>query len=469
MEEDFCFAVIWSSRHHHIHQYYHSQLSTWPLFHIAMIYSMMCRLTCAGGKSKVSVVVSFLYSMLPVLLLIVWMDTSKSFAFVPTTSSARFSRENPTKSSSLFSSSSSLTETEIVEWSQGLSLPQDTQLLITDVKDGISLSTMFWNVVADLKGTVLFCFPEALGTKFPLDSYVEMITDGLNLGIQASVLDSEQHQAPCPAMLVTYYTNGVVVKDASDAPDEMRRWVKDVIVDSKVCPFTQSTEWAGTGLPGVTPGPVGYPVCRVVGSDNTAICAILASFWNNCVDLLNADPSELSTILLCAPHAAVNSHEDFARIADCIVQTLQQVGGNNLMALVFFHPLYDRRLIEPTDRLSHGHLPPHIWLRSYLKLQQPEASIEALSEEDIAKANYQRRSPFFMINVLRADQVAKAEMIVPWEVIEPEPGRQIRVSGAKVYAHNIWRLATKSTTKTDPITGYDYRVVPWTGAENTSK
>jgi hypothetical protein len=107
-------------------------------------------------------------------------------------------------------------------------------------------------------------------------------------------------------------------------------------------------------------------------------------------------------------------------------------------------------------RLTHGHLPPHDWLRSYLKLQQSPQDIETLSEKQLELANYQRRAPFFMINVLRADQVAKAEDIVPWEVIEPEPGRQFRVSGAKVYAHNIWRLATKSTTKKDPVTGYEY-------------
>jgi hypothetical protein len=355
----------------------------------------------------------------------------------------------------LSAAAAAVTEQEIVEWSQqaGSNLPEDTQLIITDVKDGISLSIMFWNVVADLQGTVLFCFPQAATGSFPLTAYAQM-AQGLDLGIQATVIPVKD--SPCPAMLVTYHSAGVQVKDAATCPDEMRRWVQDVIVDSKVCPFTQSTEKAGTGLPGVTPGPVGYPVCRVAGSDNTAICAVMASFWNNCVDLLNAPEEELSTILLCAPHIAVDSHADFARVADCIVQTLQTIGGNKLLSLVFFHPLYDRKLIEPVGRLTHGHLPPHDWLRSYLKLQQSEQDIETLSDEQLELANYQRRAPFFMINVLRADQVKQAEDIVPWEVIEPEPGRQFRVSGAKVYAHNIWRLATKSTTKKDPVTGYEY-------------
>ena len=39
-----------------------------------------------------------------------------------------------------------------------------------------------------------------------------------------------------------------------------------------------------------------------------------------------------------------------------------------------------------------------------------------------------------MINILRSEQVEAAEAVVPWEVIEPEPDRRVRVSGARVYA-----------------------------------
>eukprot|EP00326_Haptolina_ericina_P022069 CAMPEP_0181183666 /NCGR_PEP_ID=MMETSP1096-20121128/8547_1 /TAXON_ID=156174 ORGANISM="Chrysochromulina ericina, Strain CCMP281" /NCGR_SAMPLE_ID=MMETSP1096 /ASSEMBLY_ACC=CAM_ASM_000453 /LENGTH=160 /DNA_ID=CAMNT_0023272361 /DNA_START=38 /DNA_END=520 /DNA_ORIENTATION=- len=62
-----------------------------------------------------------------------------------------------------------------------------------------------------------------------------------------------------------------------------------------------------------------------------------------------------------------------------------------------------------------------------------------------------------MINILRADQVEAAEKLVPWEVIEPSGGRRLRVSGAKVYAANIWRFARAATAKVT-ADGHEYLV-----------
>ena len=61
-----------------------------------------------------------------------------------------------------------------------------------------------------------------------------------------------------------------------------------------------------------------------------------------------------------------------------------------------------------------------------------------------------------MINILRSEQVEAAEKVVPWELIEPEEGRRVRVSGARVYAKNIYRFATEAKTKT--VGGYSYLV-----------
>ena len=89
----------------------------------------------------------------------------------------------------------------------------------------------------------------------------------------------------------------------------------------------------------------------------------------------------------------------------------------------------------------------------------PEAVEEVatgLSEAQLKHADYQRRAPFTMINILRSEQVEAAEAIVPWEVIEPEPDRRVRVSGARVYAKNIWRFATDASERT--VDGYKYLV-----------
>ena len=61
-----------------------------------------------------------------------------------------------------------------------------------------------------------------------------------------------------------------------------------------------------------------------------------------------------------------------------------------------------------------------------------------------------------MINILRSEQVEAAEAVVPWEVIQPEPDRRVRVSGARVYAKNIWRFATDASERT--VDGYKYLV-----------
>ena len=226
-------------------------------------------------------------------------------------------------------------EAEIVAWSQTVA-PEGTQLLITDIDDDIPLAAMFWNVVADLKGTALFAFPLA---SFSLTAFAEMVQD-LDFGIQLT----ELADAPCPAMLCEYHTTGVYTNPALE-PSAMKRWVQDVIVDSRVCPYTKTADLAGIGVAGVNPGAIGYPVCRVVGSDTAAMCAVIASFWNNCLDLLNTPSDDLSTILLCAPGVVPDSHEQFVRVSDAIVKTMQLAGANRYVSLVFFHPMYDRELV----------------------------------------------------------------------------------------------------------------------------
>ena len=238
----------------------------------------------------------------------------------------------------------------------------------------------------------------------------------------------------------------------------VRAWVQDVIVDSKVCPFTASPDRAGTGLEaaGVTPGPVLWPTSVAEGSGPRATVDLCRDFWRAVVDLLSAPPEEASTTLLVAPLFAVGDHGGFLRAMDLIVDSLKLVRGDDDVALVFFHPDYDRD--DPAlrqDRPIHGHLPPSAWLRAYLKLAKSDEEIASLTDDDLRKSLYQRRAPCTTINILRADQVDKAEAFVPSMVIEPTPGRRIRVSGAKVYAANTWRLAAASERRVDAL-GYEY-------------
>ena len=236
-----------------------------------------------------------------------------------------------------------------------------------------------------------------------------------------------------------------------------RAWVEDVVASPPgrapgVCPFTASADLAGTSLGAarVPPGAVLWPVCAARGCGAAATVAVVAAFWRATCELLSSAPEEASSTLLAATHYATEDHGAFLNAADVMVRNLKLVQGDDAVALVFFHPLYDRddaAIVQ--DRPSHGHLPPSDWLRGYLRLTHSEAEVDSVSDEQLRNANYQRRAPTFLINLLRADQVAAAEAVVPSSVIEPSPGRRVRVTGARVYATNTWRLATAATTKQD--------------------
>ena len=144
-------------------------------------------------------------------------------------------------------------------------------------------------------------------------------------------------------------------------------------------------------------------------------------------------------------------------MCDAVVKTLKHIGAEKELSLVFFHPDYERARVEPRDAFTHGHLPPQNWLRAYVALTEGFDEAAALTDAQLANADAQRRAPHTMINILRSEQVEEAEAVVPWEVIEPEAGRRVRVSGARVYAKNIYRFAKEAETKTAPD-GYAYLV-----------
>lgn len=351
----------------------------------------------------------------------------------------------------------------IREWVDSQGFEPGTRILVNDVQEGVSFSAIFWSATEELLegGRAVFVCPEANPKQFPIGKFAKFV-ESLDLPLTVKELI-----APFPAMSVEVEKNDLLKIEASGMVPVMQQWVQDVIVDSKVCPFTSSATSSGAGVRGVQSGPIAYPTCGASGSSDAALISLMASFWGESIELLNAESAQMSTLLLCAPFFAVNDHDAFVRMTKAVVGNLKLVGADQLLSLVFFHPLYQRALIDPVDKLVHGHLPPNSWLPAYLRLQHDEDTIAQVDHAKFANADYQRRAPFTVINVLRANEVAAAESVVPWEIIEPQPDRRVRVSGARVYAANTWRLATQATFKNDPSTGHDYLVVP-RPAESTS-
>lgn len=119
-----------------------------------------------------------------------------------------------------------------------------------------------------------------------------------------------------------------------------RLWVKRILVDQGICPFTKSDRKSGQGL-----SDVGVPVGGILYSTSFATDPIQlqANTWNTIEQMLEAGPSGkggISSILLAAPYFDDNfdlwAGPIFAMLEAGVVaaQAQQQVG------VVCFHPLY---------------------------------------------------------------------------------------------------------------------------------
>ncbi|CAM9336510.1 unnamed protein product, partial [Choristocarpus tenellus] len=144
-----------------------------------------------------------------------------------------------------------------------------------------------------------------------------------------------------------------------------KEWVQAVITDMGVCPF--SVDAARAGLP---VGKVYYPVTRETSSE-----AIYREYWREVERVVSEeDERALSTTLLITPSFALSNIEAFEVMGQTLTQPLESLHVEDDIQLVFFHPLYTFR--DGQDRLG-----------------------------DSGAANFARRSPFPMINILRTKQV----------------------------------------------------------------
>lgn len=208
----------------------------------------------------------------------------------------------------------------------------------------------------------------------------------------------------------------------------MQRWVKRVIVGMKVCPFTQSVEWAATGLEKVNiePGPIVYPM-----TGGKKLLQIMVDLWTDIATMLSKPPTEHSTTLLLLPKFAPDDWDRFQLASHVVVKTLTCLGVDELASVVFFHPFYERDAVEPVHEPIHGHLPPGQMLRSMLLVFYDMDEIIDM-DSTLHQNDYSRRTPFPMINVLRSEQVQLAEQLT---------------SGTKVYCTNARKMATSDATE----------------------
>lgn len=152
-------------------------------------------------------------------------------------------------------------------------------------------------------------------------------------------------------------------------------WVDAVIVHMKICPFSSSTFKAGMPI-----GTVGYPLSRATTTEE-----LYQAFWQEVENLRMVDERELATVLLVAPEFALHSAGGFDAFSDTLNNALSSLGFEEHFQLVFFHPDYTFR--DGQNRFG--------------------------SESEGSAANFARRSPYPMINLLRTPQVRAAQKGVP--------------------------------------------------------
>eukprot|EP00904_Undaria_pinnatifida_P002264 jgi/Undpi1/12038/HiC_scaffold_4.g01737.m1 len=170
-------------------------------------------------------------------------------------------------------------------------------------------------------------------------------------------------------------TKALSVVPASDeeVTELTKDWVEAVITGMGVCPFSVDASRAGLPI-----GHVRYPVTR-----ETTAESIYREYWQE-VELLVSEKNErtLSTTLLITPEFSLNNAEAFEVIGQTLTQPLEALHLEDDIQLVFFHPQYAFR--DGRDRIGSGDA-----------------------------ANFARRSPFPMINILRTNQVRLAQKSIP--------------------------------------------------------
>ena len=207
-----------------------------------------------------------------------------------------------------------------------------------------------------------------------------------------------------------------------DSETSTKAWVKRILVNLGICPFTKSVAKSGQGL-----GDVGVPVANIAyhHSNATSISELMKDSWDAMRDMVEAGPSGkdgVSSILLAAPFF----DSDFALWAGeifCLLETgVVVANAEKSLGVVCFHPKYETPDGSSFPGFGHMHSVPR------LKKWMVEAGHDRYADSEIAAGGaWQRRTPHATINVLRAEQLEAAEK---------------RRSSNNLYVMNIQKLLT---------------------------
>jgi hypothetical protein len=168
-----------------------------------------------------------------------------------------------------------------------------------------------------------------------------------------------------------------------------KAWVSSMMADMGVCPFTQDADRSGMPL-----GPVHYQVERCDTFEDA-----YAAYWREVVRLEQHAEKDISTTLLICPEFCLHNVELFETWSNTLTQPLSALHLDDLVQLIFFHPAWSFR--DGGARSSEG-----------------------------MAANYARRSPWPMVNILRTKQVRKAQRGIPTGLVYKQNEKTLEAIGA---------------------------------------
>ena len=180
-----------------------------------------------------------------------------------------------------------------------------------------------------------------------------------------------------------------VPDDNEEILNMSKQWVQTFMSDMGICPFASNADSAGLPV-----GPVYYEIDR-----STTVEDMYTKFWEEVVRVEQQSEKEISTTLLICPEFYMDNVELFEEFSNSLTRSLPALKVDDLIQLVFFHPHWSFR--DGGERTGAG-----------------------------MAANYARRSPWPMINILRTSQVRKAQKGIPTGLVYKQNEKTLGKVGA---------------------------------------
>ena len=357
-------------------------------------------------------------------------------------------------------------------------LRSDEELIWADnVTTGISALSILWQQASSIledyeKESIVLSFPNLENSNFVVQNWKEIVDwmaeqnlvddNESSSRLQVSILDDDNDESSSVGTVRLSRVGSARNKSytENDDPsitaiinDRTKAWVKRLLVEQAICPFTKSDTRSGQGLKdlGVPSGTIAYHTSSVAPKAN-GIYKLQADLWKTMEAMMAAGPggkTGVSSILLAAPAF----DDDFELFGGPLFSTFEAgvvaARAEAQLGVVCFHPRYKVSDGSGWPGFGHMHSVPRLekWYQEELERREKQKrrkqrnrssqqvststgsddeKCPLLSKEDVAAGGaWQRRTPHATINVLRADQLAVAES---------------RRNSASMYSENMERL-----------------------------